>query len=84
MVTPATLGLTRNVRNKDNMGNVNPSWGTVKEAAKRSGLHTMTIRRYIAAGRLPAQRVGVKLIRVDLNAVDKLTAPVSPETVAAK
>ena len=60
------------------MGTTNPSWGTVKEAAERSGLNPMTIRRYITAGRLPAQRVGVKLIRVDLGAVDALTAPLAP------
>lgn len=51
-------------------------WGTVQEAAERSGLHSMTIRRYIDAGRLPARRIGVKLIRVDMNAVDALVQPI--------
>lgn len=55
-----------------------PSWGTVKQAAERSGLHHMTIRRYIKDGTLPAQRIGVKLIRVDLNEVDALFTTIAP------
>lgn len=57
----------------------NPSrWGTVKDAAELMGVHTMTIRRYINAGDLPARRKGVKLIQVDLDAVRKLIQPVQP------
>lgn len=51
-------------------------WGTVREAAEIVGLHTMTIRRYIKAGEIPARRKGVKLIEVDLDAVRAMTAPV--------
>lgn len=50
-------------------------WGTVKEAAAIAGLHTMTIRRYINAGDLPARRISKKLIQVDLNAVERLIRP---------
>lgn len=53
-------------------------WGTVKEAAELMGLHTMTIRRYINAGELPARRIGVKLIQVDLDAVRRMTSPIEP------
>jgi excisionase family DNA binding protein len=53
-------------------------WGTVKEAAELMGLHTMTIRRYIKAGELPARRVGVKLIQVDLDAVRRMVSAVEP------
>jgi excisionase family DNA binding protein len=53
-------------------------WGTVREAAQVLGVHTMTIRRYIKAGDLPARRKGVKLIEVDLDAVRALMAPVEP------
>jgi excisionase family DNA binding protein len=53
-------------------------WGTVKEAAAITGFHTMTIRRYIKAGDLPARRKGVKLIEVDLDAVRAMTAPIEP------
>lgn len=54
-------------------------WGTVKEAAEIAGLHTMTIRRYINAGDLPARRISKKLIQVDLNAVEALARPYRPE-----
>jgi excisionase family DNA binding protein len=54
------------------------NWGTVKEAAEILGVHGMTIRRYIAAGELPARRQGVKLIQVDLDAVRRLMTPVEP------
>lgn len=53
-------------------------WGTVKEAAELMGLHTMTIRRYIKAGELPARRVGVKLIQVDLEAVRRMVSAIEP------
>lgn len=53
-------------------------WGTIREAAELMGLHTMTIRRYIKAGELPARRKGVKLIEVDLDAVRRMTALVEP------
>lgn len=60
-----------------------PSWGTVQEAAERSGLHHRTIRRYINDGLIPARRIGVKLIRVDLNAVDDLMSqPYVPAEVS--
>lgn len=52
------------------------SWGTVKDAAEILGVHTMTIRRYINAGDLPARRRGVKLIEVDLAAVRALIQPI--------
>ena len=52
-----------------------PSWGTVKEAAQRTGLNQMTIRRYINDGILPARRVGVKLIQVNMADVDALFRP---------
>lgn len=50
----------------------------MKEASEISGLHTMTIRRYIDNGDLPARRLGVKLIRVDLDAVRNLSRPYEP------
>lgn len=55
-------------------------WGTVREAAEIAGLHTMTIRRYINAGDLPARRVSKKLIQVDLDAVECLKRPLIPDT----
>jgi len=60
------------------------SWGTVKEAAAILGVHTMTIRRYIEAGHLPARRKGIKLIEVDLDAVRAMTSPVEPTPAHAR
>jgi excisionase family DNA binding protein len=60
------------------MDNNDPSWGTVAEAAKRVGLSTMTIRRYIDQGRIPARRLGPRLVRVDLRAVDQLFTIIEP------
>lgn len=59
-------------------------WGTVKDAANKSGLSEMTIRRYINAGTLPARRMGVKLIRVDMEAVENvLLRPFEPTEASA-
>lgn len=39
-------------------------------AAKRYSVSNQTVRRWIAAGRITAYRVGPKLIRVDLDEID--------------
>lgn len=47
---------------------------TIAEAARRKQVTPRTIRRWIAAGVLPAYRVGPKLIRIkpaDLDAVGR-------------
>ncbi len=38
---------------------------SIPETAEKFGVSPRTIRRYIAAGRLTAYRVGPKLIRID-------------------
>ncbi|WP_072751694.1 helix-turn-helix domain-containing protein [Rhodococcus maanshanensis] len=43
---------------------------TIAEAAETLSVSTRTIRRYIAAGRFTAYRVGPRLIRVDLSELD--------------
>lgn len=45
-------------------------------AAEYANVHQRTIRRYIAAGRLRAYRVGPRLLKVDLDDVDLLLKPV--------
>jgi excisionase family DNA binding protein len=50
-------------------------WGSVRDAAERRGLSVPTIRRYITQGLIRAERVGPKLIRVDLDSVDNLGTP---------
>jgi hypothetical protein len=45
-------------------------------AAESIGFNPKTLRRYIAAGRLKAYRVGAKAIRVDLDDVAELLKPI--------
>ena len=52
-----------------------PIWGTVKEAAQRKKISVWTIRRYITAGLVEAERLGPRLIRVNLNSLDGLGIP---------
>jgi excisionase family DNA binding protein len=49
---------------------------TIDDAARQLGLNHRTIRRYIAAGRLRAHRVGGKLIRIDQADLDALIRPI--------
>lgn len=47
---------------------------TIAEAARHKGVSTVTVRRWISRGDLPAYRVGPKLIRIrpaDLDAVGR-------------
>ncbi|MBN7412666.1 helix-turn-helix domain-containing protein [Mycobacteroides abscessus] len=44
---------------------------SIPEVAEKFGVSPRTIRRYIAAGRLTAYRVGPRLIRVDVNEAQK-------------
>jgi excisionase family DNA binding protein len=51
----------------------------IPEAAAILAVDDHTIRRQIAAGRLPAYRVGTKIIRLRREDVEKLLVPVLPE-----
>lgn len=42
-------------------------WRTVNEAAAIFGCHPMTLRTWISQGRVRAQRMGVRAIRVDVS-----------------
>jgi excisionase family DNA binding protein len=46
------------------------------EAAGYAGLCTRTIYRYIADGRLTGYRIGPKLIKVDLDELDRIITPI--------
>lgn len=50
---------------------------SVSDAAAMTGVCSKTIRRWIADGRLPAYRVGPKLIRVDIDDLAALLTPVA-------
>lgn len=47
---------------------------TIKDAAAMLAVHPNTIRNYIKDGRLQAHRIGVKLIRIDLQQLETLKA----------
>ncbi|MBC9823915.1 excisionase family DNA-binding protein [Terrabacter sp. MAHUQ-38] len=50
---------------------------TLQSAADRLAVDTRTLRRWIAAGRLEAYRTGPRLLRLDVDEVDALLAPIS-------
>ena len=50
---------------------------TLKVAAKYADVHPRTLRRWIAAGRVPAYRLGPRLIKVDLDELDEFMRPVT-------
>lgn len=49
---------------------------SLAEAAERADVSVRTIRRYISAGRIPAHRVGPRLIKIDARDLDALLSPV--------
>lgn len=51
-------------------------WVDQREAAEYLGITDRTLRRMIAAGDLPAYRLGPRLLRLDLADLDKLLRPV--------
>ncbi len=46
------------------------------EAAEYAGINVRTLRRYIAAGRVTAYRMGPRLIRVDRAELDAMLRPI--------
>lgn len=66
---PKTVPLNRRERR-------HPELIGLQEAADRCGVCYRTIRRYVAAGRLNAVRVGPRLLKVDAAAVEGLKQPV--------
>jgi excisionase family DNA binding protein len=54
------------------LGQHRPQLISMTEAAARLDISTRTLRRYIAAGRLTAYRIGPRLIRIDAAELDQL------------
>jgi excisionase family DNA binding protein len=54
----------------------------ISEGAEVLGVSCKTIRRYIAAGKLPAYRVGPRLIKIDAADLDSLFQPVGGAAVS--
>lgn len=54
----------------------NGSFVSIAEVAEIYGVHPTTVRRWIMEGRVDAQRVGARLIRLDLeNVYQRLGRP---------
>ena len=51
---------------------------SLAEAAERKGVSVKTVRRWIADGRLPAERLGPRLIRMKVADVDAIGEEVDP------
>ncbi|MDP9026435.1 MAG: helix-turn-helix domain-containing protein [Actinomycetota bacterium] len=51
------------------------NWGTVREAATLFKVSDKTIRRMISRGDIRAERIGPRLIRVDLNSLESIGRP---------
>lgn len=49
---------------------------SIQQAARREGVSTRTIRRWIAQGLLPAARLGPRLVRINSVDLDRLTRPI--------
>lgn len=48
----------------------------IAQAAEYADVHPLTIRRWIAAGRIPGYRLGPKLLKVDLNELEAMLEPI--------
>ena len=56
-------------------------WGTIQEAAARRTVSVQTMRRYIAQGLVQAERLGPRLIRVNLTSLDTAGRPLDSEAL---
>ncbi|GAB3558827.1 hypothetical protein GCM10027405_05630 [Arthrobacter alkaliphilus] len=53
-----------------------PEFANLTDAADAAGVSVKSIRRYIAAGRITGYRLGPRMIRVNLNELQDLLAPI--------
>ena len=53
-----------------------PAHPTIKQTANHLGVDARTVRRWISDGRLSAQRIGPRLIRIDRESILKLASPI--------
>lgn len=56
---------------------------STKQAAERLRISPATLRKYVAAGLLPAHRVGIRLLKFNPNDVDKLVQKIDNRTASA-
>lgn len=48
----------------------------INQASEYADVNPKTIRRWIAAGHVPAYRMGPRLLKVDLNELDAMLRPI--------
>jgi excisionase family DNA binding protein len=48
----------------------------INQASQYADVHPITIRRWVAAGRVPAYRAGPRLLKIDLNELDAMLRPI--------
>ena len=53
---------------------------TISAAAEYADVHPVTLRRWVAAGRLPAYRVGPRLLKIDLDELEAIIRPIPVPT----
>lgn len=54
-------------------------WGTIQEAAYRRFVSVQTMRRYIRLGLVEAERLGPRLIRVNLTSLNTAGRPLDSD-----
>lgn len=73
--------------NKSTRSTVTPEYERLSDAAARTGISVITLRRQIASGELPAYRLSTRpgsAYRVRCRDVDALLMPVIPTEVYAR
>lgn len=50
--------------------------GSIEEGAEYVGVSPITVRRWIAAGRITGYRAGPKILRIDLDELDAMLVPI--------
>ncbi len=68
-----TNQVTTGIRAGHRVLNLEPEY-SIAEAAQHKSVHPNTIRNWIAAGILPAVRIGPRLIRIRLSDLENLAA----------
>ena len=58
-----------------------PEWGTIQEAAALRFVSVQTMRRYIALGLVQAERLGPRLIRVNLDSLNTAGRPIPSDAL---
>jgi excisionase family DNA binding protein len=57
---------------------------SIKEFSERAGIDPRTTKRFIAAGRIPAIRLGPKIIRIPGDVAERILTQGIPDEAPAK